>query len=397
LKIKNTKILWFVSTLEDVAFLKSFNKSFSGEIKVVHLNFITRLALILSRITSFTIWAWYKDSVQIPKLDRSFNYLSGRLSIFECEKAYQNTYGFLEQRTEQLSEYIIMIPSGRHVHHIAATDFAKKNCIKTIYINYSNFPGYTFFDPQGTDCASSIYAKPGKLDLLFPCQLDIEKVFSKFNTLKIEQKNIPQATTSHRVNQIKNMLFLIDTFIQKITGVVGDRRITKTKVELDATFDFDSVVVGESFVFFPMQVSTDQQVLVNYSGGSIEQAIEEAVVYAQSIGKALYIKEHPAEGCKNKIRAVLNEVRSKHVGVRVVNDEVPLLISKSDEVITINSTVGLECRLAGKKVVFLGKSFYDICSDQQLAKYLECYFITVDYHSPVINEYSVLNILRMAE
>ena len=50
------KILWFVSTLEDVRFVKEFSSFYAGHIEVVHLNFLTRFVMLTSRLKSHIIW-----------------------------------------------------------------------------------------------------------------------------------------------------------------------------------------------------------------------------------------------------------------------------------------------------------------------------------------------------
>ena len=149
------------------------------------------------------------------------------------------------------------------------------------------------------------------------------------------------------------------------------------------------------FNFFPLQVSTDQQVLVNYDGGSIFAAIDEAVAYSEQCGVKLYIREHPAESRKNEIRKYLLKKQDTHPCLVITDESVYNLIESSQEIITINSTVGLEARINFKKVKFLGRSFYNKATDLQLAKYLNNYLVSVDYHNPIIDKEKHLKLFKL--
>ncbi|WP_257285718.1 hypothetical protein [Endozoicomonas sp. SESOKO1] len=389
------KILWFVSTLEDTNFLNEFSKAYKGDIHIFCLNYITYFQSSFRGFRTHLPKQGKESNIQFDA-SKTFNVLSGRLTQEQAQKAYSNTIHTLSDII-RVSDYIFMIPSGRHVHHIAATDFAIRHSIKRIYINYSNFPGYTFFDSEGTDALSSIYKNPDKIDRLFPEHINIKDTFKKFSSLKTNQKNIPQADSGHSI--IKRYAFIFDSIIQATTGVIGDRR-TSFRIKRSDDFlsiNYDQIDLKSAFIFFPMQVSTDQQVLVNYEGGGVVCAIKEALSYADKNKCMLYVREHPAEGDKNKIRTALESLRKDNERLKIVNNSVADLIKNAHEVITINSTIGLECRINYKKITFLGKSFYEKATNEQLAKYLSNYLIPVDYHAPSITEEAVLKILRFAD
>jgi len=390
------KILWFVSTLEDTAFVKEFSKSYDGQIDLFHLNYLTRIDTIGFNGENFYPIAPKSSRTTTAGVNNTFNVLSGRLTLDEAKKAYASTEYVLLNKINEISEYVFFIPSGRHVHHEAATKIAEKKGIERIYINYSNFPGYTFFDPKGTDCRSSIYENPSLLDSLYIDDVDIEPIFFKFSQLKQQQKNIPQATSTDLVKKAKNVAFIMDTILQKTTCFYGDRRL-KYGVKAPNSFflEYDLLPEENTYFFFPLQVSTDQQVLVNFDGGSIYKAIDMAIDIAEKNNTLLCVREHPAESKKDEVRRYLHEKRKTHHCLKIVNESVPFLIDTCNKVITINSTVGLEARLKSKQVVFLGRSFYEKSTELQLAKYLSRYLVCVDYHRPTINVKNMNHILSM--
>ncbi len=393
------KLLWFVSTLEDTKFVKEFAKSFDGVINLFHLNYLTRLNMLGFSGASYYPVSPRKVRESNVDVSKTFNVLADRLTSVEASKAYASTLYVLQNKIENIEDYVFVIPSGRHVHHVAASQFAEKTNIKRIYINYSNFPGYTFFDPKGTDCLSSIFKNPSRLDELTSEKLNVQSTFDKFSRLKEAQKSIPQVASSGLSNSVKKAGFWVDTFLQKMTGFYGDRRL-KLKVrspEKEFHLEYDPVPTDQSFLFFPLQVSTDQQVLVNFDGGSIFNAIDQAVALAEKEGCLICVREHPAESKRNEVRQYLNITRKRFPCLRIVLESVPAMIDGCSEVITINSTVGLESRLKNKKVKFLGRSFYEKATDHQLANYLERYLVNVDYHEPKVDRDDVMKVLSIVE
>ena len=156
----------------------------------------------------------------------------------------------------------------------------------------------------------------------------------------------------------------------------------KTKNDVEQ-ISYSTIDLRKPFLFFPLQVSTDQQILVNYDGGCIYKAIKQAYEYSKLKALPLYVREHPAEANKNDVRAYLKKMAVKD-DFFVTDAPVSDLLSKCEEVITVNSTVGLEARINRKPVHFLGKSFYEKATDLQLAYYLKFYLVAVDYHKPVM-------------
>jgi len=57
------------------------------------------------------------------------------------------------------------------------------------------------------------------------------------------------------------------------------------------------------------------------------------------------------------------------------------LILDAEEVVTINSSVGLEALILDKKVTFLGKSFYSELTLELLRNYILSYLVNIDYFS----------------
>jgi len=117
----------------------------------------------------------------------------------------------------------------------------------------------------------------------------------------------------------------------------------------------------ERFVFVPLQVNGDSQI-VCYSPWIQNMAHLASVLIAaqpafRAAGLEVVVKPHPK--CSTRNAKILSLLRTH--GVTVVTDtDSKLLVTQSQAVLTINSTVGLEALAAGKKVIVLGQAFYRI-------------------------------------
>lgn len=401
-------IIWSISTIEDVKFLKRFKVNFTGKITLIHTNFITYIYSIFTSGYKNHLPRYNKKNIKDIDVEKNFNVLSGRLNKSEAVAAYSSTYSLLEEM-DFSENSLFVIPSGRQIHQWALRDFAYNNNIKKLFINYGNFPGHTIFDSMGTDKLSSLYQNIGLLDIIQPIDYkdeEIDAIFKHFQALKREQKSIPQATGSKFTSLLKVTLFKLDYLLQLLFSVYSDRRtIKKTNIALESTptkTKFykikDLNVPYEKCIFFPLQVSTDQQVLLNYKGGNIESAIEEVINIAREAGKIIILKEHPGEHFKAAIHSKVTDICQKN-GVKFfwVDNHVSEVIEIVKHVVTVNSTVGLEALINDNNVTFIGDSLYKNMNRQHIAKYLNDYLIRVDYQlSSEIDKNHIKNILLRA-
>lgn len=74
-------------------------------------------------------------------------------------------------------------------------------------------------------------------------------------------------------------------------------------------------------------------------------------------------------------------VRLKEQSDKIIftNDNTYKLIKNAIEVVTINSTVGLESLIMGKKTKILGKAFYESFTELDIARYIMGFLINEDY------------------
>lgn len=118
-----------------------------------------------------------------------------------------------------------------------------------------------------------------------------------------------------------------------------------------------NTVINEQYIFVPFQVPSDMQIL-NLSPWVKSMFDFYEIIYqlAQHFPKEQFvIKEHPS------FNLSIRDKVKKHQNIYFDNmGSTKVLIEKSKFVITVNSTVGIESILLGKKVISLGIACYNI-------------------------------------
>ena len=128
----------------------------------------------------------------------------------------------------------------------------------------------------------------------------------------------------------------------------------------------------ERFIFFPMQVSTDTQIVLNSDVDNV--GVLKYLVDQEAL--PIVTKPHPAELNFDYIYKIKNENKDK---IFITNTNTYELIKKSEKVYTINSTVGMEAMLYDKNVSFMGRSIYSKMNNEQLKKFIHLYLIDIDF------------------
>ena len=275
-------------------------------------------------------------------------------------------------------------------------DAARSKGLPTVFTGYGNIDNRIFADPQGTDRQSLLYAKPSILD-------SYEPDMGAFDTWR--RNYVESRKAKHVVAQAKgiNLKTRILKFVQilfcKAEGLLGlgsenEFGFSEMKKLKVAPLKFDSLP-NEKYVFFPLQVSSDAQVILNYKHGNLISALKEVSDFAKSRGLALVVKPHPAE----LNQTVLDQISGLRASLdfRIVDENTFRLIEGAAVVVTVNSTVGLEGMLMDKEVHFLGESMYASFDRKRLAAYVSCYLVNEPYFSPSDKPLSAENALKLIE
>lgn len=333
---------------------------------------------------------------QLADVDfKGFGLFNIRSGILEESELGKNAGGFYRLLNKLFLKYDIelcFIPSGRMLSQKILADFAKKSGVTCCYLGYGNFKGKTFLDNMGTDRASSLFLDVKRLDEFISVEDDFEKWKSNYIQSKLLDNTIPQARTLDYAYTLKRLLRITVCKIENIMGLAHDIDYKYKKHHLRVSkfkLSFDSL--PSKYIFFPMQLSSDAQIISNYTG-DVFDGLKSAINIAKDKGLDLVVKPHPAEIDPLVLKKM--EVFKKTYGLYLSNINTFHLIDNCTLVVTINSTVGLEAKLFDKDVIFLGDSLFSMLHGVYLDKYLHGYLVDLDYFdssSLHVSEFSKLD------
>lgn len=264
-----------------------------------------------------------------------------------------------------------------------------KSKISYAFFEIANIPGKMFIDKAGVNAKSWLYHN---IDYLESLDSPSEEYFSwkrKFIEEKLQMHIVPQG----RQRKAINPYFLLDrigNFLFRRTSLSGSedfRKMFNFFSNNIRTYGFKEEPLPMEFIFFPMQVSSDTQCLIN-SELSLVEAFDKVYEIAANEGVSLVVKPHPAEKNWSLANNLITKFAAK--GVIFSNQNTFHLISKSLKIVTINSSVGLEAKILGKSVVCLGNAIYESMTTSTLDKYLCNYLYEFDYFSQKFEDKSGL-------
>jgi capsular polysaccharide export protein len=300
------------------------------------------------------------------------------LSQLEAEILYQSVLHSCEELIKRFELKIIFIGNGSSTAQIAMKTIAKHNSIPTLFFENSNIPGKTFIDPMGVNAASSIY---GNISSLNEYNVN-DKDYNNF--IKEYLRQISQTKESGRKISIDNPLIIFDYLgftlfsLPKTQNFSLSNRISRKFRYRSLRFQFDTTSFQEKFIFFPLQVSSDSQLILNSDVSNVE-ALEYSYEFSRKRGLKLIVKPHPKEKDAFVIKKIL--ALKKEMKFQLSNSPTIELVRNCDTLITINSTVGLEGLILNKNVIFLGRTFYKDLKPELIPKYICGYLADFPYTS----------------
>lgn len=372
-------ILISISTPDDVKFFRRFKPYFDK--RQIHVSYLANnlpIYLYLKRVGERV--RIVRKTESRPSPPDNFSVRTQRLTQGESDSVYGSVLARLQRDNVQEQWDLFVIPSGRLINNIAMTHFARANGIATIYTGFGNITGRTFADSKGTDKSSLLFDQPEILDN-YPVDTD-EFEFWRQNYVasKLKRHVIGQARSADWALVAKKLIQIAFCKLERTLGLAVENSYRFRDLRAVAAPLDRSGFVAElpsKYIFFPMQVSTDAQVILNYKGGSLKAALIEAHELAVRHGLPLVVKPHPAE-INAQIQGELFEF-CRRAGYVLSDHNTFELIAKSEFVVTINSTVGLEAMLVGKEVTFLGDSLYKHLKGTRLAQYVFGYLLPIEY------------------
>ncbi len=248
---------------------------------------------------------------------------------------------------------------------------SKLNGVKNLFFELSNIPNRIFVDGQGVNKNSSIYNEVEKLSRVSYSKHereDFENSYTRYLSGLDEppQKNIKTSNLAYFSQLIHNPMEFIN--LNNLNKLL--RKLQRGNVENT----IESTTLPDSYTFVPLQVSEDTQLLMNSSVNNEDLL----AILAKDKSRNFVFKIHPCE--LPFYRKVIYDFISKYDHFYLSSLNTYSLICNSNDVITINSTVGLEAIFLGKETRFYGESLYSKLNRELLFSYaLGCLVDDVNY------------------
>ncbi|WP_417088348.1 hypothetical protein [Megamonas funiformis] len=318
------------------------------------------------------------DKVSEELLCKCVEYKIGQINRKNARLIYLSTLGTLERWVNKNNTDAMFIWNGSSIDSIAATIFASKYKIKTLYFEVANIPGKIFVDKKGTNAQSELYAN---LNILNSFKLDEDKYDlwrKQYLDIKFKRHIVPQRKSIMNSIQSRYLIDIIGYIWLKNFYINKDfllNKVKQIKNNIRYPLNFDKYdYKRKKYIFFPLQVSYDSQIVLN-SDISLLEAFKEVLNYAKKNNLDLIVKPHPQE-CNYTSLKEFFYYRKDFI---LLNENTFLLMKYAQEVWTINSTVGLEGLIIGKKVKVLGKALYKNFKKDDLIRYINNYLINIDF------------------
>lgn len=299
----------------------------------------------------------------------------------------------------------LFIFNGSNISQQGLAASASAMGVRTLFFEIGNIEGKTFVDPKGVNARSLLYEKPSLLDSFTIADDEYRIWRSQYLDKKAHAHVIPQARRRRAPWEIlKGQRDKCIRRIGTISGLTSHVRIAQFRRSIADRLasmhplSYDTVTLDESpFIFFPMQVSTDSQIMLNSDFDNIA-AIRHIAGLAKQRKLRLLVKPHPAERSDALLRRVA-DLRGE-LDFALVTDNTFHLMKTAAAVFTINSTVGLEALIMDKPVTFLGSSLFSYFTDNRdyLISYLLGYLVNASvYGNDPISKETIHQILGRAD
>lgn len=358
-----------------------------------------KFVFITSEMSSYYYLRYHKiDAYILKKVNCNYNAIGDikntlefkmkKYNIEYMKMIYSSMYYIIEEISKKIFIDYIFFWNGTTIYELPGIDFAKKYKKNTLFFEIANLPGKIFVDKMGTNANSELYKN---IAILKNYKISSEKfcIWKKFYLEnKFNKHYVPQARKEtlkekffHNIRRLINvtMGLVYNNIGYSIKEIVNKKKEQELLNKNLFKFTFDNIKYSNrKYIFFPLQVSNDSQILIHSDIGLMD-AIAYTVNEAQKKHLDLIIKPHPAERNKKVLNRIY-QLKQKY-NFYFINDNTFKLIKYAEKVVTINSTVGLEAKICGKDVEVLGKAFYKDFTEDDLKRYILGYLIDIDYFS----------------
>ncbi|MGG7178116.1 hypothetical protein ACQPU1_11005 [Clostridium paraputrificum] len=324
------------------------------------------------------------DNYSDKEIEEMLNYNYNFNLVNKYKVSKEHYYNICKLYLEYLSELVkkeninkFIMWNNSFLFDRIAWFFAMKNNIKVVVLEQGFFRPFTFtVDPRGVNFENSM---PREEKYYIDLSIDNERLYRYL--LKPETFDIRDYELDRKSNIYKYSTRYLYSLMDKLAVVINreeDCRIINyslldlmKKYRGTAKINDESISLEKKYVFIPFQVEDDSQIILNSpnikSMNSLVKIIDDLSKYYNEY--TFVFKEHPAS--KVNYDEVYNKYRINDRLIFLKDGNTKELIKNAEAVITVNSTVGIEALMEGKKVMTLGNAFFNISGLVEHCKILE--------------------------
>lgn len=281
-------------------------------------------------------------------------------------REYQHAmWDALERADQAHSIAAIAQWNGLGLGGCVATAFARTKGLPTIFFELGNIEAKLFVDAEGVNGKARIGRDLWLLDQYSVSDTEIDTWREDLIQRRRRMAVAPQAAGVSKIN----LWYALDLIGHHTMGVprpmslsVAARLLRKARLWTKAKIP--ELQPEAPYLFLPLQVSKDSNLLVCSAYGNLE-ALSYAAKLAADRELLLVVKPHPAED-DARLNTTVARICAENGHLLTTSNTTELVLGAT-EVVTINSAVGMKAKLLGKPVTILGESLYGAMDARQIA------------------------------
>jgi capsular polysaccharide export protein len=261
--------------------------------------------------------------------------------------------GELEAFLQRTRPAGIFVWNGSGLAASVAEQLARRRGIPVVFGENGYLPGTLQLDPEGVNAFSSIRHHWSLERIRAIRWRDDQRESLRRLLADYRNDRLPRAEGPRRRIRASWLAYLqqsLHDLRHRDLDQPGNRLIPREAARLP-----------ERFAFFPLQVRDDSQLTIHSPiyGNRLGEAVTDLrhALREAAPGLALVVKLHPADFRKTDYDPL---VRAFPDVVWIGEGDVRAVLKRSDLVVTVNSTVGIEALIFGKPVLTLGASLYGL-------------------------------------
>ncbi|MBM7652579.1 capsular polysaccharide export protein, LipB/KpsS family [Neobacillus cucumis] len=264
---------------------------------------------------------------------------------------------------------VICLFNGYHWIDRVTSYLAKKRGLKVICFEDGLFrPATVTCDPKGINAASSVRQDADFYDSIKVDYNRLENFLFKAEHplhLKRKKENLLRVAFVKALSMFGGFIGLHPNYYVHI-NLPQAIRYFLFKMQFSRRNN-DVIDLPDEYVFVPFQVSRDTQIFYNSPNietmeGLLDYVYSAVLKFNKENNRHLkvIVKEHPEDMSRNNYKDLKDRYKNINEVIFLEKCNVKELIKKSEAVITINSTVGIEALTKNKRVLTLGEALYNI-------------------------------------